>query len=204
MKKLIATLLATAMMLATLTACGGATTGTTSDATKLYTKPTENVELEVWYAVSGVTGETFAAQVEAYQKANPNIKINLSYAGSYADAATKLSANLATGTAPDLALISAAPLYTGAMNDFTIETLIEDPGFAKSSIYTGAWDYVKFAGRICAIPYGISVPVLYYNKDILKAAGIDVEANPPKTWDELYAMAEKAQKEGNIHNSSTF
>ena len=204
MKKFLTSLLAAAMLVATLTACGNGSTSGTTNNTALYTKPTGNVELNVWYAVSGVTGETFAAQVEAYQKANPNIKINLSYAGSYADAATKISANLATGTAPELALISAAPLYTGATGDFSIETLIEDPAFNKTSIYDGVWDYVKYQGRICAIPYGISVPVLYYNKDIMKAAGIDIESNPPKTWDELYAMAEKAQKNGNINNSSTF
>lgn len=205
MKKILASLLAAAMLMSILTACGkGSTSGGVTPNPALYTKPTSEVELNVWYAVSGVTGETFVKQVEAYQQANPNIKINLSYAGSYADAATKISANQATGTAPELALISAAPLYTGATGDFSIETLIEDPAFDKSSIYAGAWDYVKYQGRVCAIPYGISVPVLYYNKDILKAAGIDVEANPPKTWDELYTLAEKAQKNGNINKSSTF
>ena len=84
-----ASLLAAAMMMATLTACGGGSTstpGATSTTNNaLYTKPTSDVTLEVWYAVSGVTGETFVKQVEAYQKANPNIKINPVYAGSFFD-----------------------------------------------------------------------------------------------------------------------
>ena len=205
MKKLLASLLAAAMLVATLTACGKGGSGSGPQINEaLFTKPTSEVELNVWYAVSGVTGETFVQQVEAYQQANPNIKINLSYAGSYADTATKISANQATGTAPELALISAAPLYTGATGDFSIEGLIEDPAFDKNSIYSGAWDYVKYQGRICAIPYGISVPVLYYNKTIAADMGLDLEANPPKSWDELYTMAEKAQKDGNINKSSTF
>ena len=115
MKKLIALLLALVMVLG-LAACGGSNAAGNEDAPasvevseefkKLYTKPTEDVSLEVWYAVSGVTAEKFEALVNEYVAANPNVKVELSYAGSYADAASKISANQLTGTAPDLALIS--------------------------------------------------------------------------------------------------
>ena len=217
MKKLLAALLAASMALS-LAACGSkdepaasapaastpAASSAASEDNVWYTKPTEEVELEVWYAVSGVTAETFEAQVQAYMEENPNIKIEISYAGSYSDAAEKISANLLTGTAPDVALISAAPLYTGARGDYTIETLIEDPEFDKDDIFEGVWEYAMYDGRICSIPYGISVPVLYYNKDIIEAAGIDMATEAPKTWDDLYALAERAQANGNINNSTAF
>ena len=217
-RKLFAALLAAAMLMSVMTGCGntgegsgssggsgtGGSSSDNSSAESAYTKPTGDVDLQVWYAVSGVTGETFEAKVKAYQEANPNIHIELSYAGSYADAAEKISANLMTGTAPDVALIAAGPLYTGGRGDFTMESLIEDPSFGKDDIYDGVWDYAMFDGRICAIPYGISVPVLYYNKAITDAAGIDMETEAPETWDELYALAERAQRDGNINNSSTF
>lgn len=216
MKKLIALLLALVMVMS-LAACGGAPaaddktpaadagndvveTPVVDENNPLYTKPTENVHLTVWYAVSGVTAEKFEALVNEYVAANPNITVELSYAGSYADAANKISANLLTNTAPDVALISAAPLYTGDRGDFTIETLIQDPAFDAEGIYEGVWDYAEFGGRICALPYGISVPVLFYNKAIAEKAGLDLENNPPKTWDELYAMAEKAVKDGGAIN----
>ena len=218
MKRLFASVLAAAMMLSMLTACGPKDEGKTStpatstpaastpvdENNPLYTKPEGEVELEVWYAVSGVTGETFAKHVQEYMDANPNIKIELSYAGSYADAAEKVSANLLTNTAPDVALMAAGPLYTGARGNYSIETMIQDPEFNFEGTFQGVWDYAKFDGRICAIPYGISVPVLFYNKDIMTAAGIDIEKEAPKTWDELYALAEKAQKNGNINNASAF
>ena len=205
MKKLIALLLALVMVLG-LAACGTSSSTGSEDAPatvevseefkKLYTKPTEDVSLEVWYAVSGVTAEKFEALVNEYAAANPNVKIELSYAGSYADAASKISANQLTGTAPDLALISGAPMYTGGRGDWAIEKLIEDPEFDKDGIYEGVWQYAQWQGRNCALPYGISVPVLYYNKDIVAKIAPDIETNPPKTWDELYALAEKAVKEG--------
>jgi len=218
MKKIIATLLAFALMLSLLAACGAEKPVETNPppppasnteapaatnapieadpANPLYTKPTEEVSLQVWYAVSGVTATKFEALVNEYIAANPNVKIELSYAGSYADAAEKISANLLTNTAPDVALISAAPLYTGAREDWTFETLIEDPSFDKAGIYEGVWKYAQFQGRNCALPYGISVPVLYYNKDIIEAAGINMETEAPKSWDDLYALAERAMKDG--------
>ena len=205
MKKLIALLLALVMILG-LAACGGTTPNAPADAPetvevseefkKLYTKPTEDVSLEVWYAVSGVTAEKFEALVNEYAAANPNVKIELSYAGSYADAASKISANQLTGTAPDVALISGAPMYTGGRGDWAIEKLIEDPAFDKDGIYEGVWKYAQWQGRNCALPYGISVPVLYYNKDIVAKIAPDIETNPPKTWEDLYALAEKAVKDG--------
>ena len=161
-RKLFAALLAAAMLMSVMTGCGntgegsgssggsgtGGSSSDNSSAESAYTKPTGDVDLQVWYAVSGVTGETFEAQVKAYQEANPNIHIELSYAGSYADAAEKISANLMTGTAPDVALIAAGPLYTGGRGDFTMESLIEDPSFDKDDIYDGVWDYAMFDGRI--------------------------------------------------------
>lgn len=216
-RKFFASLLVGAMTLSLLAGCGNnsgsassASSGSGSASTSesgenpLYTKPAGEVDLTVWYAVSGVTGETFESQINAYMEENPNIHIELSYAGSYSDAAEKVSANLLTGTAPDVALMSAGPLYTGGRGDYTMETLIEDPGFDKADIYEGVWEYAMYEGRICAVPYGISVPVLYYNKDILEAAGIDIETEAPTTWDELYALAERAQKNGNVNHSSTF
>ncbi|MDD3354953.1 extracellular solute-binding protein [Zoogloea sp.] len=40
------------------------------------------------------------------------------------------------------------------------------------------------AKRLVALPVALSTPVLYYNKQAFKDAGLDAE-NPPKTWQEL-------------------
>jgi len=160
-------------------------------------------KLKVWFAVSGDSGEAFKALLEKYDAMNDDIVIEASYSGNYADTATKVSASLVSNTAPDVALMAAGPLYTGARNDFFIESKIAEPDFNKNDIYPGVWDYAKYNGRICAIPYGISTPVLYYNKAVLDKAGISM-ANPPKTWSEFIQIAKTAQAKGNISGSSDF
>lgn len=166
-------------------------------------KPVEKVKISLWYAVSGASGDAFKALVEKYAASQPQVEIELSYSGSYADTATKVSAALTSKTEPNVALMSAGPLFTGARGNYYIEEKINEPGFNKDDFFQSGWDYSKYNGKVCAVPYGISTPILYYNKNILDKAGIDV-SKPPKTWEELYEMAKKAQKDGNINNSADF
>lgn len=160
-------------------------------------------KLNVWFAVSGDSGEAFKALLEKYKAANSDVALEYSYSGNYGDTATKVSAALISNTAPDVALMAAGPLYTGARNDYFIESKINDADFNKDDIYPGVWDYAKYNGRICAVPYGISTPVLYYNKAILEKAGISLKT-PPKTWADLLQLAKTAQAKGNITGTPDF
>ena len=48
--------------------------------------------------------------------------------------------------------------------------------------------YTDVAGNMLSFPFNASTPILYYNKDLFRAAGLDPEA-PPKTWPEVGAAA---------------
>lgn len=206
------------MVLGLCTACvpqqteGTATTGTQSTtapttqgttAKKEILAPGEKVKISVWYAVSGASGDAFKALVEKFAAENSQFEIELSYSGSYGDTATKVSAALTSGTEPNVALMSAGPLFTGARGNYFIDEKINEADFDKADFFESGWDYSKYKGKVCALPYGISTPILYYNKDILDKAGIDIN-NPPKTWDDLYEMAKTAQAKGNINNVDEF
>jgi len=106
----------------------------------------------VWFAVSGDSGEAFKALLEKYKAANPNVSIEYSYSGNYADTATKVSAALLSNTAPDVALMAAGPLYTGARGDFFIESKLNDPDFNKDDIYPGVMGLCKYNGKSVRFP----------------------------------------------------
>ena len=65
----------------------------------------------------------------------------------------------------------------------------------REDIPGGAWDAVKYKGRIVAIPGDYAPFVLWYNKDIFKKAGLDPN-KPPTTWDELLRYALKIKETG--------
>jgi sn-glycerol 3-phosphate transport system substrate-binding protein len=167
------------------------------------TRP-EVVKLQVWYALGGAAGETFAQQAQEFDTAHPEIELELTYSGSYADTATKVSAALLSGDEPDVAVMAAGQLYTGARGDFSMENLVKDAAFNVNDIYPGMMEYAKFDGRIAAIPYGISTQVIYYNKNITTAAGLDLEKNPPKSWDEFLRISKTAMQQGNVNRVTDF
>ena len=172
-----------------------ATPATETPASAASTAPAElkPVSLKVWYSISGTNGQFFESQVKAFMEQNPQITIELTYTGSYADSATKISAAKLAGNSPDVAITSASQLYTGEDDNFQIETDVLDPEFNVSDIREGILEYANYRGHLAAVPFSISTQVIYYNKDLAAKAGYDLEANPPKTWNEFLEVAKAIQ-----------
>ena len=62
---------------------------------------------------------------------------------------------------------------------------------ALDDVLTGPAASVKWKGKMYGIPTNTNVQLLWYRKDLVP--------NPPKTWDEMIAMAKKSRPgEGNI------
>ena len=77
----------------------------------------EETTLEVWYALSGTSGEAFLSIVDDFNAQNPDVKVVTSYSGGYTDTATKITSALASNTTPDV-LIGGQVTYTGAYGNF--------------------------------------------------------------------------------------
>lgn len=188
MKKLIVLALVVLMCLSSVFA-----NGMQEVASGHGTKP-ELTKLKVWYSISGTNGKFFESQAQAFDEAHPEIELELTYSGSYADSATKISAAKLSGDAPDVVITSASQLYTGEDGDFSIEEDVKDSEFNFDDIQSGILEYAKYYGRLAALPFGISTQVVYYNKDLVKTAGYDLEANPPKSWADFVQVAKAIQK----------
>ncbi len=163
-----------------------------TESSKTETKP-EVVKLKVWYSISGKNGTFFESQVASFLEAHPEIEIELTYTGSYADSATKISAAKLSGEAPDLVFTSASQLYPGEDEDFSMEELVKDSDFDYDDFQPGILEYAKYNGRLASLPFAISTQVIYYNVDLVKNAGLDLVNNPPKTWAEFVEVCKTVQ-----------
>lgn len=142
----------------------------------------EETTLEVWYALSGTSGEAFLSIVDDFNAQNPDVKVVTSYSGGYTDTATKITSALASNTTPDV-LIGGQVTYTGAYgNFFAGEQATSDAEFNFDDVFEGLWEYGRYNGQICQIPYGISTNTMFYNKELAEAAGLNLEEHAPKTW----------------------
>lgn len=153
----------------------------------------EEVTIEVWYAISGSSGESLLAIMEDFEALNTGIKLEHSFSGGYSDTATKITAALQSDTAPDV-LIGGMPAYTGGYGNFYAGEMIKaDPEFDYDDVFSGLWDYAMYDGKVCNIPFGISTPLMYYNRALLEGTGIDLENNAPATWDEFVDVCKELQ-----------
>ncbi len=152
------------------------------------------VEIEVWYALSGTTGENFLRAVEHFNESQSDIKAVASYSGGYSDTATKITAALKSNSTPDV-IIGGQVTYTGAYGNFYAGNQAQaDPEFDFDDVFEGLWEYGIYDGQYCNIPYNMSTNTMFYNKALLEEAGFDMETDAPKSWDDFMVLCEKLKQ----------
>ena len=135
-----------------------------------------------------------AQDVQAFMKANPNIKVDLTYAPgrAYINAfATMLSAGL-----PDVFQYPGGGNVMTFLGEKAVQPL-DTTYFKNSKVFpAGSFQngYNAFNGKVYSFP--IWTPNIYYlayNKTVMKKAGLDPN-KPPTTWKELLAMSLQVAK----------
>ena len=62
--------------------------------------------------------------------------------------------------------------------------------------------YADISGNLLSFPFNASTPILYYNKNMFRDAGLDSEA-APKTWPEVGEAAKKLREKGAVCGFTT-
>lgn len=163
----------------------------------------EKVKIEYWHVNAETQGgktveelvEEFNAQsdtVEVVAKFNPDM---------YKGLMQNLQAEAAAGNAPAVVQIGWAFLDYFSNNFSYVEpqSIIdqhfeEDKTFLTDHFLPNVMDLAKNSeGSQVGIPYSLSNPVLYINRDLLREAGLD--ENGPKTWQEVQEFSEVIKEE---------
>jgi len=180
-KKLKAVLIIAVTFSVLLGGCGG---GSTSDSAGTIDND-GHITIEFWYALGGSSGETVEDMVAQFNESQSEITVIGTYQGGYASSMAKLWNAISADTPPAVAQIGGAPLVgdTGAIVAIT-DYLDQSEDFNSEAIWDVFWDYNSAGGKIWSMPFNHSVPMLYYNRDLFVAAGLDPD-QPPETWDEV-------------------
>jgi len=131
--------------------------------------------------------------IAAFEAANPDIVIeNVESAGDgYEGLAQTALLGLAAGTPPDLVQVgfTLLPTLVASGGPVPLDPFMEASGFDPTSLKAGMLELGQLDGSNYIIPIGISTPVMYYNLDLFRAAGLDPES-PPTTWEEARDAAQ--------------
>lgn len=153
-------------------------------------------------AVGGPITKVVDGLAEEFNKAHPGIKINPVYAGTYQETIVKALTGHKSGQPPVAAVLLSTDLFT-LIDEDAIQPL---DGYVKtaadrawlSSFYPGFLLNSRTGGKTWGAPFQRSTIVMYYNKDLLKAAGI---TKAPETWAELAEAAKKLTKKDAAGNT---
>ena len=193
MKKIIAMLLVLSMALA-LAACGGSAAPAATEAPKAEAPaatsapaaPAADGKVTVTMIAAQYgpkTGDWWVDFEQKFEAANDGIDLVVDCV-SWNDIYTVVNTRIANGQAPDLLNIDVFADYQADGLLLPAEDWCSAETYAK--FFPSFLDQSVIDGVVWAVPDLASARALYYNKDILAAAGVEV----PTTWDELTAACE--------------
>ena len=189
MKKILATVLASAMALA-LAACGGGGTSTpsTSGSGSGAPAPSTGGDKTAISAIVAEYGQNtkqwWADFQNEFNASHDDIDLTVEVV-SWNDISTVVTTRITGNAAPDILNIDLFAAYQDEGLLLPAKDYVSDETYAK--LYPAFLEQSVVDGTVWAIPDLASARAMYYNKDILEAAGVEV----PTTWDELKAACEK-------------
>ena len=187
MKKIIAMLLVLVMVMG-LVACGAAEAPATEApkadapaATEAPAASDEAVTVTMIAAQYGnETADWWKGFEEKFEAANANVDLVVDVV-SWNDIYTVVNTRIANGEAPDLLNIDGFADYQADDLLLPASEWVSEATYAK--FFPSFLDQSVVDGVVWAVPDLASARALYYNADILAAAGVEV----PTTWEELKA-----------------
>lgn len=172
-------------------------------AASLLTIPNASAATEIqwWHAFTGRLGDLLAKQVSEYNASQTAYKVVATNKGNYSEALNAGIAAFRAKQQPHILMVFEVGTATMMAAKGAIKPVYEvmklggakfDP---KAYLAAVAGYYTTTKGDMLSLPYNSSTPVLYINKDAMKAAGVDPEV-APKTWPEVEAILKKVKASG--------
>ncbi|WP_420798704.1 extracellular solute-binding protein [Nitratireductor pacificus] len=133
---------------------------------------------------------------QRFMKANPDIDVNLEFV-PYEGLHDKTVLAQGSGGGYDVVLFDVIWPAGYAENGVLVDVSDRITDAMKSGVLPGAWTTVQNDGKFYGMPWILDTKYLFYNKEMLKQAGIDA---PPATWDELNEQAKILKEKGIVEH----
>ena len=160
----------------------------------------DTVTIEFAYPYSHLFDVTYEAMMPAFREAHPNIEVTFRATyESYEDATNTVLREAVSGNLPDVSmqgLNRQAPLVDKGIAQSLEPFIASEPDFEKDGYHEAMLALSTFNDEVHGLPFSISLPVGYYNMDILNEGGI---TELPTTWDDVISAC-KTMKANGIDN----
>ena len=203
-RQIMAFVLAATMAATAVTGCGAPSrpdgsgdTGSTDSSSDSGEESKDGVVQLTFMGWEASPLETQAVKdgIAAFEKENPNIKVNYTPGLAGSEYNAKLLSSAAAGSLPDVMFVSAesyrAIVSKGALWDITDQF---DENYPLDDFIDSSRQIMELDGHVYGISSCTVSPIVYYNKDVFDQKGIDYpSADPENCWtiDEFRDVAKK-------------
>jgi sn-glycerol 3-phosphate transport system substrate-binding protein len=159
-------------------------------------KSADATKVSFWHSMAGdIGGKAIPQMANDFNASQDKCYVEPIYQGSYDDSLNKLKAGLQSNQTP--AVVQLFDIGSRLMVDLKVvtpvQTYIDKEKYDVSDLEPNVLAYYTVDGKQYSMPFNTSTPLLYYNKDMFKAAGLDPE-KPPRTFAEFEEIATKLTK----------
>jgi len=164
-------------------------------------------EIVVQYPYGELFNETHKQIAAEFAKKNPDVKVTFRTAyDSYEEGTQKILREAVTNQLPDVTFQGLNRVRILVDRDIAVpmdDFIKAEKDFEKEGFHQAMFDIGTQNGKVYALPFAISLPITYWNLDLVKQAGGD-PANLPTTWDGVIALAKKIDALGPDINGITY
>ena len=147
-------------------------------------------EIQFWHSMDGALGRSLDTLVQRFNASQAQVRVVPTYKGGYDRTMTDALAAQRDGKGPHVVQIyelgTATMMYTvGAVRP--VWQVFQDAGEkidTKLFLPAVGGYFADGNGNLQALPFNISTPILFYNKDAFRKAKLDPD-KAPKTWYEM-------------------
>jgi sn-glycerol 3-phosphate transport system substrate-binding protein len=180
--------------LALITICLFLTFGLFAGAEQEAAAPEGPIEIVWWHAHGGRLGELVDEIAAGFNESQSDYVVKPIMQGNYEETMTSGIAAFRAGDQPHILQVfevGTATMMSAKGAIVPVHQLMADAGidFDPAKYLAAVTGYYSSADKkIIGMPFNSSTPVLYYNKDAFRAAGLDPD-KPPRTWSEVEEAA---------------
>nr|WP_315703171.1 MULTISPECIES: sn-glycerol-3-phosphate ABC transporter substrate-binding protein UgpB [unclassified Bradyrhizobium] len=161
-----------------------------------------------WHAMSGQLGKQVEKLAAEFNASQTDYRIVPSYKGNYTETVTAAIFAFRSRSQPAIVQVNeiATATMTAAKGAIypVFELMRDEQESFSSSAYLPAVTgyYADIDGNLLSFPFNASTPILYYNKDMFRRAGLNPDA-APRTWPELGLAAKRLRDNGALCGFTT-
>ena len=160
----------------------------------------EKIVVEFAYPYPHLFDVTYEKQIKKFNKVYPHIEIKMRAAyESYEDGTNTVLREAISGNLPDVSMqgLNRQAIFVEKGIAKSLEPFIaKESNFAKEGYHKAMLELGTFKGKVYGLPFSVSLPVGYYNMDLMKKAGITAVDQLPKTWSAVIDTCKKLRSAG--------